>query len=187
MSARFGFLDTPIPGLKLVQRTPLGDERGYLERMFCTEELQELIPDRGIMQINHTLTRRRGTVRGLHFQYPPHAEIKFVSCLRGAIFDVAVDLRQGSATFLHWHGAILSADNHQTLLIPQGMAHGLQTLSHDCELLYFHTAAYQRSAEGGLHAQDPRIGIRWPEAVTDLSPRDATHPCLTDAFGGLVI
>ena len=168
MSSCFEILNTPLQRLKLIQRNPIGDHRGYLERMFCTEELQSLIPGRGIVQINHTLTARRGTVRGLHFQYPPHAETKIVSCLRGEVFDVAVDLRQGSPTFLHWHAEILSAANHKTLVIPEGFAHGFQTLTEDCELLYFHTAAYHPDAEGGLNAQDPRLDIRWPEAVMEL-------------------
>ena len=117
MSSRFDIFDTPIPGVKRIQRKPLGDSRGYFERLFCTEELQLLLPGRSIVQINHSLTVQRGAVRGLHFQHPPHAELKLVTCLRGAVWDVAVDLRQDSATFLHWHATILSADNHQTLLI----------------------------------------------------------------------
>ena len=187
MSSSFDILDTPLHGLKLIQRNPIGDHRGYLERMFYAEELQSLIPGRGIVQINHTLTVKRGTVRGLHFQYPPHAENKIVNCLRGEVFDVAVDLRQGSRTFLQWHAEILSANNHRTLLIPEGFAHGFQTLTEDCELLYFHTAAYQPSAEGGLNAQDPKLDIRWPEAVIELSSRDAAHPLLTEGFAGVVV
>ena len=187
MTSPFDILDTPLQGLKLIQRKPIGDHRGYLERMFCAEELQSLIHGKGIVQINLTLTAKRGTVRGLHFQYPPHAETKVVSCLRGEVFDVAVDLRQGSPTFLHWHAEILSADNHRTLLIPEGFAHGFQTLTEGCELLYFHTAAYQPSAAGGLNAQDPRLDIRWPEAVLELSSRDAAHPPVIAAFVGVVV
>jgi dTDP-4-dehydrorhamnose 3,5-epimerase len=187
MNSRFDILDTPLERLKLIQRNPAGDHRGYLERMFCVEELQWLIPGRGIAQINHTLTVKRGAVRGLHFQYPPYAETKMVSCLRGEVFDVAVDLRQGSPTFLHWHAEILNADNHRSLLIPEGFAHGFQTLTEDCELLYFHTAAYRPGAEGGLNAQDPRLEIRWPEAVSELSSRDAAHPPITAAFVGVAV
>ena len=187
MNHRFEILDTPIDRLKLIQRKPIGDQRGYLERMFCAEELQSLIGGRSIAQINHTLTARRGTVRGLHFQYPPHAEIKVVNCLRGEVFDVAVDLRQGSATFLRWHAEILSAENHKTLLIPEGFAHGFQTLTEDCELLYFHTAAWQPGAEGGLNAQDPTLDIRWPVPVTELSPRDAAHPRVTKELIGMAV
>ena len=123
----------------------------------------------------------------MHFQHPPHAETKFVSCLRGEVFDVAVDLRQGSPTFLRWHAEILSAGNHKTLMIPEGFAHGVQTLTEDCEMLYFHTAAYQPGAECGLNAKDPRLNIRWPEAITELSPRDAAHPLVTEDFSGVTV
>lgn len=187
MSDRFDILDTPLLGLKLIQRKPIGDSRGYLERLFCADVFQALLAGRGIVQINHTLTARHGTVRGLHFQRPPHAETKFVSCLRGEVFDVAVDLRQGSPTFLHWHGEHLSAGNHKTVMVPEGFAHGFQALTEDCELLYFHTAVYQPGAECGLNAKDPRLNIRWPEAITELSPRDAMHPPVTEDFSGVAV
>ena len=122
MNSRFDVLDTPLQRLKLIQRRPIGDQRGSLERMFCAEELRSPILGKCIVQINRTLTTKRGTVRGLHFQYPPHAEAKVVSCLHGEVFDVAVDLRAGSPTFLHWHAEILSAGNHKSLLIPEGFA-----------------------------------------------------------------
>lgn len=185
MSTRFDILETPLPGLRLLQRKPIGDSRGYLERLFCTVELQALAPGKHIAQINHTLTASRGTVRGMHFQGPPHAEIKFVSCLRGEVFDVAVDLRHNSPSFLRWHAELLSADNHKTLVIPEGFAHGFQTLTDNCEMLYFHTHTYQPGAEGGLNALDPRLAIKWPLSVTGLSPRDAAHSFLDDNFAGV--
>lgn len=186
MSGRFEILDTSIAGLKVVERKPIGDERGYLERMFCAEELQPLLPaSKNILQINHTLTQKCGTIRGLHFQWPPHAEVKFVSCLHGEVFDVAVDLRLGSATFLKWHSEILSGDNHRTLVIPEGFAHGFQTLTRNCGMLYFHTAFYQQGAEGGLNARDPRLGISWPAEITECSARDSSHPMITEAFEGV--
>lgn len=184
---RFTPIETPLQGLTLLQRHPIGDQRGYFERLFCADELQSLLSGRGIVQINHSLTAQRGTVRGMHFQHPPHAEMKLVTCLRGEVFDVAVDLRQGSPTFLHWHGERLSADNDRTLVIPEGFAHGFQTLTDHCELLYFHTARYQPSAEGGLNAQDLRLNIGWPEAVTEWSPRDAALPGLTETFSGVAL
>lgn len=187
MSSRIDIRDTPLNGLKVIQRNPIGDHRGFLERMFCQEELQSLMCGKDIVQINHTLTAKRGTVRGLHFQYPPHAEIKIVSCLRGEVFDVAVDLRQGSPTFLKWHAEILNASNHRTLFIPEGFAHGFQSLTEDCELLYFHTAAYWPSAEGGLNSQDPKLDIRWPQVVLEMSCRDSAHPLLTDGFSGVTV
>jgi dTDP-4-dehydrorhamnose 3,5-epimerase len=185
--ARFTHIDTPIAGLVLVERHPIGDHRGYFERLFCRDELKDVMGDRRVAQINHTLTATAGTLRGMHFQHPPHAEMKLVTCLRGEVFDVAVDLRQGSPTLLHWHAEHLSADNHRTLVIPEGFAHGFQTLTDGCELLYLHTAAYQPDAEDGLNALDPRLGIRWPLPVLDRSPRDLEHPPLDDRFSGIAI
>jgi dTDP-4-dehydrorhamnose 3,5-epimerase len=185
MSDRFDIFDTPLEGLELIQRKPSGDDRGYFERLFCSEDLKPLISGKAIVQINHTLTAKCGVVRGMHFQHPPYAETKFVSCLRGEVFDVAVDLRQGSPTFLQWHAETLSATNHRTLVIPEGFAHGFQTLIDDCEMLYFHTASYRPGAEGGLNAQDQRLAIEWPLSITELSPRDAAHPHLTGEFVGV--
>jgi len=187
MSSRFDISDTPLAGLKIIQRKPIGDARGYLERLFCEEEFRPLISGKRIVQINRTMTARRGTVRGMHFQYPPHSETKLVSCVRGEVFDVAVDLRQGSPGFLRWHAEILSGANHKTLLVPDGFAHGFQTITEDCELLYFHTAVYEASAEGGLNANDPVLGIKWPVTVTELSPRDASHPWIAKETAGLVV
>lgn len=185
MSTRFDILDTPLAGLQLLRRKPVGDSRGYLERLYCGEELQALAPGKPIVQINRTLTASRGTVRGLHFQRPPHAEIKFVSCLHGEVFDVAVDLRENSPTFLHWHAEVLSAENHNTLVIPEGFAHGFQTLTDHCEMLYFHTHAYHPDAEGGLNAQDPRLAIQWPLPLAGVSPRDVGHAYLDEKFCGV--
>lgn len=185
MSSRFNLHDTAIAGLRVLQRKPLGDSRGYLERMFCAEELEPLMAGRRIVQVNHTLTATHGTVRGLHFQYHPHTESKFVCCLRGEVLDVAVDLRRDSPTYLHWHGETLSADNHRTLVIPEGFAHGFQTLTDDCEMLYFHTAPFRADAEGGLHPEDPRLAIHWPLPVRNLSARDAAHPLLDNHFFGV--
>lgn len=187
MSSRFDILDTPLEGLKLIQRKPIVDARGHFERLYCSNELRELIPAQGILQINHTLTAKRGTVRGMHFQGPRHAETKFVSCLRGEVFDVAVDIRRGSPTHLHWHAEVLSAANHRTLVIPEGFAHGFQTLAENCELLYLHTAVYQPEAEGGLHPQDPGLAIPWPLPVAQLSPRDAAYPQITEGWAGVAV
>ena len=180
--SRFLVHDTPLSGLKLIERKPVGDARGFLSRLFCESELAAAGWTRGIAQINHTLTRKQGAVRGMHFQRAPHAEMKLVSCLRGAVWDVAVDLRAGSPTFLKWHAAELSADNHRALLIPENFAHGFQTLTADCELLYLHSAAYVPEAEGGLQPQDPALAIAWPLAISEISARDSKHALLTQAF-----
>jgi len=182
---RFEVADTPLAGLRLVQRQRLGDSRGFLARVFCADELRAAGWSRTVAQINHTFTARRGTVRGLHFQQPPHAEMKLVSCLRGEVWDVAVDLRAGSPTFLQWHAARLSADNGHALLIPEGFAHGFQTLSDDAEMLYCHSAAYNPGAEAGLNVRDPRLAIAWPLPIAEVSPRDAAHPDIGADFKGV--
>ena len=185
MTRRFDHSETPLDGVRVIRRKVLRDDRGFLERLYCASELKELIGDKTIKQINRTLTSKRGTVRGMHFQLPPHAETKLVTCLRGQVFDVVVDLRRGSPTFLSWHGEVLAASEPNTLLVPEGFAHGFQTLSDDCELLYFHTAYYEPTAEGAIHARDPRVGIEWPATITELSSRDAAHPMLGPEFEGI--
>ena len=187
MSPRFAVSDTPIAGVKVLTRSPVGDARGFLDRHFDVDELAGLLGGKPVAQVNHTLTRERGTVRGMHYQTPPHAEAKLVSCLRGEVFDVAVDLRRGSPTFLRWHAERLSPGNHKTLLIPEGCAHGFQALAPDCELLYVHTAPYAPNAEGGVHPRDPRLGISWPEPIAMLSPRDEAHPPIAGGFTGIAL
>jgi dTDP-4-dehydrorhamnose 3,5-epimerase len=187
VSDRFELISTLLSGLTVIERKPFVDDRGLFERLFCAEELRSAGILKPIVQINRSLTRLKGTVRGMHFQYPPHSEIKIVSCLRGEIFDVAVDIRSGSPTFLQWHGEVLSAENFQSLLIPEGFAHGFQTLSDDCELLYLHTAAYAPQAEGALNVQDSRLGIAWTDPITEMSDRDRSHAYLSDGFRGIVL
>ena len=185
---RFVMKDTPLAGLKLIKRECLKDERGFFSRLFCAEELASIFNiEKHIVQINHTHTYQAGSIRGLHFQLPPHSEIKIVSCLVGKIFDVVVDLRKNSATFLQWHAEILSADNNHSLLIPEGFAHGFQTLTDDCHLIYCHSAFYAPHAEAGLHYQDSKLGIAWPCETTCISKRDQLHPFLLETFKGLLI
>jgi len=169
----------------VAQRLPLSDNRGSFARLFCSDDFRHIGLAKPIAQINHSFTRRRGAVRGLHFQRPPHAETKIVTCLRGEVFDVAVDLRADSPTLLHWHGEILTAANGKSLFIPEGFAHGFQTLTEDCELLYLHTDAYTPQAEGGVHPREPRVGVVWPLPISELSPRDENHSLLGDDFDGV--
>lgn len=185
--SRFTLTALPLAGLHLVQRHRLSDSRGDLSRIFCAQELSGIGWTQPIAQINHTRTVKRGTVRGLHYQKPPHAEAKLVTCIRGEVWDLALDLRQGSTTFLQWHAQHLSADNGCALLIAQGFAHGFQALSDDAELLYCHTAAYAPEFEAGLSPSDPRLAIVWPLPIADLSPRDAAHFGLTSAFEGVCV
>ena len=176
--SRLDITDTPLAGVKVVQRERIGDHRGFLSRMFSADELAPAGWRKPVAQINHTYTQRRGTVRGMHFQRAPYAEVKLVSCVRGAVWDVAVDLHAGSPGFLRWHAEELTAENGRALLIPEGFAHGFQALTDDCEIVYLHTAAYAPEAQGGLRPDDPRLAIAWPLPITDMSSRDRTHPLL---------
>jgi dTDP-4-dehydrorhamnose 3,5-epimerase len=184
--SRLRFISTPLPGLQRVERFRLEDHRGCLSRLFCAEEFAAAGFAMSVAQINHTLTQREGTVRGMHYQLPPFTEMKLVACIRGRVFDVAVDLRADSPTFLRWHGEILSPDNRRALAIPQGFAHGFQALDADCELLYLHSAPYRPEAERALNACDPRLGIDWPMPIADMSERDRGHAMLTNEFTGIV-
>jgi dTDP-4-dehydrorhamnose 3,5-epimerase len=184
---RLSIADLPLAGLKRIERQRLDDARGFLSRIFCAEELRAAGWDKPVVQINHSCTAGRGTVRGMHFQQPPHAEMKLVSCIRGEVWDAAVDIRAGSKTFLHWHGERLSADNGRALLIPEGFAHGFQTLTDDAELLYCHSAAFNATAEAGLNPTDARLAISWPLQITDLSARDSQQPLLNERFAGVVL
>jgi len=182
---RFTVRNLPLVGLKLIERQRMGDSRGFLSRLFCSDELASVGWHQSVAQINHTYTARCGTVRGMHYQQPPHAEMKLVTCIRGEVWDVAIDLRSDSHTYLYWHAEILSADNNRALLIPEGFAHGFQTLSNDSELLYCHTVTYSPAAEAALNAKDPRLNISWPLEMTELSHKDVMHPLIDSKFKGV--
>ena len=182
---RFACTKTPIEGLRVIERRVISDSRGFLSRLFCWEDMRTIGWNKPIVQINHTLTRQTATVRGLHFQYPPHAEMKLVTCIRGQIWDVAVDLRAKSPTFLCWHAEVLSAENCRSLLIPEGFAHGFQSLTSDCEILYMHSDAYASIAEGGVNVRDPKVSITWPLPISEISVKDAKCPLLEPNFEGV--
>lgn len=176
---------TEIAGVLVIESARIEDERGFFGRLFCSRELGPAIGNRRIVQINHSLTRCIGAVRGLHFQYPPAAEMKLVRCLRGRVWDVAVDLRAGSPTFLRWHAEELSPANRRMMVVAEGCAHGFQVLEPDSELLYLHTEFFAPAFEAGLRHDDPALSIRWPLVVSDLSARDAAHPLITNDFSGI--
>jgi dTDP-4-dehydrorhamnose 3,5-epimerase len=183
--SRFSITDLPLAGLKLIERQRIGDRRGFLSRLFCAEELAAASWHKPIAQINHTHTALRGTVRGMHYQHPPHAEMKLVTCIQGEVWDVVVDLRAGSPTFMSCHAEILSADNNRALLIPEGFAHGFQALSDNVSLLYCHSAAHSPNAEATLNVKDPSLAINWPLVIIELSLRDATPPLMGTTFEGV--
>lgn len=178
---------TPLVDVVIVETTPNCDHRGTLIRLFCEQELGEIVKGRHIAQINYTRTEVVGAIRGLHYQRPPNAEMKLVRCIKGRVWDVAIDLRKNSPGFLRWFSVELTPMNARMLVIPEGCAHGFQVLEAGSELLYLHTAPYSKADEGGVNFDDPRINIQWPLPVTDLSVRDKSHPFLGDAFVGLSV
>jgi len=176
---------TPIPDL-FVGRTQMRiDPRGGFGRLYCHDTVAAVGAIESISQINLSYSTALGTIRGLHFQHPPHAELKIVRCLRGKAFDVAVDLRFGSPTFLDWYGIELSPDAANCFIIPPGFAHGFQALTDHVELLYLHGSPYAPAAEGGVRFDDPRVGVAWPLPPVNVSERDCGFPLLTSEFKGL--
>jgi dTDP-4-dehydrorhamnose 3,5-epimerase len=179
------FTETSLKGSYIIDLNLFEDERGWFARTYCKNEFAEIDFNKEWVQMNHSFTKQKGTIRGMHYQLTPFSEIKLVRCIAGAVYDVIVDLRKDSATFLQWFGTELSAENKKMLFIPEGFAHGFQSLSDNCELLYHHSQFYKPGAEGGIKYNDPRINIKWTEPVTIISDRDNQHPLLDENFKGI--
>jgi len=180
-------LHTPIPDLMVVETNPHADYRGTFTRLYCNRELKIFMGSRQFVQVNLSRTNMVGAIRGMHFQHVPHAEMKLVRCIKGRVWDVAVDLRAHSPTFLKWHALELSQNNAKMIIIPEGFAHGFQVLEPDSELLYFHTEFYEPSSEGGLRFDDPKLNISWPLPIVDVSARDLNHLAIDLNFQGLQV
>jgi dTDP-4-dehydrorhamnose 3,5-epimerase len=176
---------TPLPleGVFLLESTANVDERGWFSRLYCEETLKSAGIDFSISQINASYNSHRGTLRGLHFQEHPHEEAKIVRCVRGGVFDVLVDIRPESPTFSKWHAVELSAENRISIYIPEGYAHGFQTLEDGCELLYLMNKPYHPGASNGLRFDEPSLGIPWPLPVAMISERDLAFGQLNHSIG----
>ena len=170
------FTETPLPGAYLVDLEKREDDRGFFARAFCVEEFGRLGLETGIVQINNSLSARKGTLRGMHYQLSPMAETKIVRCIRGSFFDAIIDLRPGSPTFKRWFGETLSAGNRRALYVPKGFAHGILTMEDDTEAFYLVTQFYSRELERGIRWDDPAFGIEWPIRPAVISGKDAAHP-----------
>ena len=180
------FYPLPLPGAYEIELEPRGDERGRFTRLFCAKELAEIGHVTPIVNVNHSYTQKKGTIRGMHFQNPPDCEIKIVKCLRGAIWDCIVDIRKDSPAFLHWTGVELTENNQRMIYIPEGFAHGFQSLTDDVEIVYFVSKFYAPDNEAGLRYDDTTLNIDWPVDVTEVSARDREHSLLNDVFEGIV-
>ncbi len=179
------FHPTSLSGSFTIEPEAVQDERGWFARYYCANEFKKIGHDKEWVQMNHSFTHSKGSIRGMHFQLDPFREIKLVRCISGAVFDVIIDLRKDSPGFLNWFGAELSSANKKMMYIPEGFAHGFQTLSNDCELLYHHSAFYLPDKESGIRYNDPRINIEWPLAVTVVSDKDKQHELIDDHFKGI--
>jgi len=179
--------NTLIEGVKLGQMRPKTDERGYFERVYCRKEYEELAGrPLEIKQINRSMSKVKGTTRGLHFQWPPRAETKIVSCPAGRLFDVAVDLRVGSPTYLQYFSAELTAENKKFLIIPEGFGHGFQTLEPNTEILYLVTEEFSVQHDDGINPIDPAVSVEWPLKIALLSKKDTDRKYISDrGFTGI--
>ena len=179
------FKETPLKGAYIVELEPHTDTRGTFVRLYCKDEFSEINHSKEFVQINYSLTNQKGTVRGMHYQIPPSAETKLIGCVNGKVFDVIVDMRKKSSTFLQWFGVELSKQGMKMIYIPEGFAHGFQTLEDNAELLYHHTAFYRPENERTLRYDDKRVNIVWPIRITEVSDKDRQAKALTMEFPGI--
>jgi dTDP-4-dehydrorhamnose 3,5-epimerase len=167
------FNDTPLSGAYTIDLERKGDDRGFFARLFCTEEFSQAGLINNFVQINNSLTGKKGTLRGMHYQLPPSAEVKVVRCIKGSLYDVILDLRPDSPTFGQWFGDTLSAENRRMMYVPQGFAHGFITLEDNTEAFYLVSSTYAPDLERGIRYNDPRFAIEWPLEPLELSEKDA--------------
>lgn len=179
------FRELELKGAFEIELAPMKDERGFFVRSFCKKTLSAIGFDKEIVQINHSHSSKKGTFRGFHFQHPPYCETKIIRCIRGEVYDIIIDIRAGSPTFLQSATVHLSFDKFNAIYIPEGFAHGFQTLTNNCELLYLHTAEYSAQAEDALHYADPAVAITLPLEIAEISARDQQHDFLTPDFKGI--
>jgi dTDP-4-dehydrorhamnose 3,5-epimerase len=179
------FTETYLKGSYVIEPTPFTDDRGWFARTYCKIEFAKINHEKEWVQLNHSFTKTKGTIRGMHFQMPPYAEIKLVRCIGGAVYDVIIDIRKDSPTFLNWFGIELSSQNRKMIYIPEGYAHGFQTLTDDAELIYHHSEYYQSGVESGIRYNDPAVKIDWKIDLTNLSERDIQHNLITQDFIGI--
>lgn len=179
------FTETVLKGSFVIELEPFADERGWFARTYCKNEFSKIGHQKEWVQLNHSFTKQTGTIRGMHYQMQPFSEIKLVRCTAGAVYDVIIDIRKGSATFLQYVGVELSAANKKMVYIPEGFAHGFQALTDNCELIYHHSQFYTAGIEAGIRYDEPKINIKWPLQVTSISQRDNIHSLIDSNFKGI--
>jgi dTDP-4-dehydrorhamnose 3,5-epimerase len=176
-----------LQGAFTIDVQPFQDNRGFFTRTFCEREFAEHGLVQHFVQANHSGTHGKGVIRGMHFQHAPHCEVKLVKCVQGGIFDVIVDVRKGSPTFLQWFGAELTAENKRMMYVPAGFAHGFQSLTEYSEITYMVSAFYNKESEGGVKFDDPKVNIEWPLPVALVSDKDMKIPLIDASFEGVLL
>lgn len=179
------FNSLSLSGLYTVELDLLKDDRGAFARTFCKREFEQIGHSKEFVQLNQSWNTRKGTIRGMHYQVPPFKEVKLIRCVKGAVADVVIDIRKDSPTFLEHVIVELSEDNKRMIYVPEGFAHGFQTLTDNAELIYHHTEFYVPNAEGGLRYNDPALKISWPLPVTAISERDKHHNLIDNNYKGI--
>jgi dTDP-4-dehydrorhamnose 3,5-epimerase len=179
------FNPTPLRDAFTIELEKRGDDRGFFARFFCVNEFAQHRLETRFVQVNNSLSTRRGTLRGMHYQLAPSAEVKVVRCVRGAVWDAIVDIRPDSPSFGSWFGAELSAENRRMMYVPRGFAHGILTLTDDAELLYLVSDVYAPGDERGIRWNDPRFGVQWPIEPSEISGKDAGWPDFDESWHGI--
>ncbi len=186
-SPEMKFIETSLSGAYIVEPSPIEDDRGSFARLFCSRTFRDAGLVGQFLQTNHATTQMAGTIRGLHYQIPPHAEVKLLRCTRGEVFDVIVDVRLGSPTFMHWHGQRLTDRDNKMIYVPHGFAHGYQTLTDGAEVSYQSSSEYSPESERRVRFDDPRVGIEWAHDRCEVSRKDAASEYLSAEFEGIDI
>jgi dTDP-4-dehydrorhamnose 3,5-epimerase len=181
------FIKTPFEGLFVIEHNVLKDQRGFFARTFCKLEFKKIGFEKEFVQFNHSFNLLKGTVRGMHFQVAPFCETKLIRCIQGSVFDVVVDIRLGSPTYLQHYGIELSSTKMRSLLIPEGFAHGFQALENNSALIYHHTQFYNSLADYGIKHNDNVLGINWPLPIINISEKDTSYPSIDKNFKGIVL
>ena len=179
------FEETELKGAYIIHLEPFTDHRGMFARLFCKNEFQQISFNKEFVQANYSLTNKKGCVRGMHYQIPPKVETKLIRCISGSVYDVFIDLRKDSPTFLKYHGEVLRKDDLKMLLIPEGFAHGFQALEDDSALIYFVSSFYDKESERGVRYNDPLVNIQWPLKIADISEKDKKIDLLKEDFLGI--
>jgi dTDP-4-dehydrorhamnose 3,5-epimerase len=179
------FSETKLKGAWIIKPEPFTDERGLFARVYCEEEFKAIGHKKHFVQINHSVNSKKGTFRGLHYQLKPFSEIKLIRCVAGKVFDVIVDIRKGSDTFLQYFGVELSAKNMKMIYVPEGFAHGFITLENNSQLIYHHTSFYKPGFESGLRYDDPKLSINLPLSPVIITEKDKSYPLINSSFTGI--